>query len=340
MDKKELVSVEKIGIIMFGLFGDVLIRTPVINALKELYPNAKITAICDANTKNVLINNPLVNDFITFDRNNKSKIKKNLGKIQGFWNVRKAKFDLLIDLYNGGSSPFVVYISNARYRLGYEHQKDKKVYNLRSDYIPYSTSKIDSFNHQSMSILRPLSDKVFSLRPIFKISEKVLQNAPVYEKSYILNLGAGSVDKLLENEKLIELVKYIYDKYGYTPGIVLNPGQEYLQEDFIKDFLEPSAIKYKKLEAMSIEELAVLIKNSSFIITPDTGIMHLSFALDAFVYTVFTYTNPDLVDIANKKFISVYESFEDGALAQKQEIEVSNLKENIDTLFKKLNNEN
>ena len=347
MDKKELVNIEKIGIIMFGLLGDVLIRTAVINALKELYPQAKITAICDTNTKAVLSNNPLVDSFILFDRNNKNKFKKNIGKIKGFWSVRKENFDLLVDLYNGGSSPFIVSISGARYRLGYNHQKDKKVYNLRSDYVPYSNSKVDSFNLQSMSILQALSDKVFPLKPCFNISLRVEESIQKYidsialnEKNiYILNLGAGSVDKLLENEKYLEVVKYIYEKYDYIPAVVLNPGQEYLQETFINDFLEPANVSYIKLKPLSIDEIAVLIKKTKFIITPDTGIMHLSFALGTFVYTAFTYTNPDLVDLKDDRFIPVYESFEDGVLSQKQEIQISTLIKKVDTLFQKINNE-
>jgi len=345
MDKQELVNIEKIGIIMFGLLGDVLIRTAVVDALYKLYPKAKITAICDANTQNVLINNPSIDSFILFDRNNKSKLKKNIGKIKGFWSVRKEKFDLLVDLYNGGSSPFIVSISGARYRLGYNHQKDKKVYNLRSEYVPYANSKIDSFNLQSMSILQAISDKTFPLKPRFYSSFATQQSLQAYidslslNKSYLLNLGAGSVDKLLENEKYLEIVKYIYAKYNYTPAIVLNPGQEYLQENFIGDFLEPEGLKYVKLKSLSIDEIAVLIQKTEFIITPDTGIMHLSFALETFVYTAFTYTNPELVDLGDEKFIPVYESFEDGALSQRQDIQISTLLQKVDILFQKINNE-
>lgn len=339
VEKKELVAIEKIGIIMFGLLGDVLIRTPIINALKELYPHATITAICDANTKSVLTNNSSVNDFIVFDRNNRSKLQKNISKIKGFWSVRKAKFDLLIDLYNGGSSPFIVSISNARYRVGYDHQEDRKVYNLRSLGLADGDKKIYSFNEQSMSLLKPLSDKEFSLKPIFNVAENILESTPEYKNCYVLNLGAGSVDKLLENEKYLELVKYIDEEYNYRPLIVRNPGQEYLQEEFINSFLVPNNINYFKLNMLSLEELAGVIRKTDFIVTPDTGIMHLSFAQETFVYALFTYTNPDLVDIGSDKFVPVYEHFEPLSLAQKQTISISKLKESVDILFKKLNNE-
>lgn len=339
-ETKELIGIEKIGLIMFGLLGDVLMRTSLIEALIELYPNSKITAICDANTKIVFKNNDLVDEFIVFDRNNKNKIKKNIGKLKGFWSVRKAKFDLLIDLYNGGSSPFIVSISNAKHRLGYAHQKDKKVYNLLSDYVPYTTSKIDSYNYQIMSILRPLSEKKFSLFPVYKVSDEILEQTKVPAKNYVLNFGTGGLEKLLEFEKYIELVRYIYEKYNYIPLVVLNPGQEYLQESFIKEHLLLNNIPYTQLGLLSIEEVAALLTKSSFVITPDTGIMHLAFAVDTFVYTPFTYTNPDLVDLGSEKFIPVYEHFEAGVLGQKQDIKITTLLQKADFLFEKLNHEN
>lgn len=41
----ELKDIHNITLIMFGLLGDVFIRTPILKALKELYTDVKITCI-------------------------------------------------------------------------------------------------------------------------------------------------------------------------------------------------------------------------------------------------------------------------------------------------------
>lgn len=347
MKQTELKNINKIGIVMFGLLGDVLMRTPIIEAIRQLYPNAEITAICDASTQAVLRDNAKINNFIVFDKKNKNSIKKTMSKLKGFLSVRQAKYDLLIDLYNGGSSSFIVRISKARYRLGYDHQKNKKFYNLFSDGLEQVNTKIHSYNASIMSILKPLSAKTFSLYPQFFIDQATVEKMAEYknnfinngQKIYILNLGAGGEEKLLDTAKYFEIVKYIYEKYGYIAAIVRNPSQEFLQEQLIKEYLLSTSIEFIKLKPLSIGEIAALIKLSAFIITPDTGLMHLAFSQNAFVYTPFTYTNPDLVDINNDKFIPVSEHFDPGVFGQTQKISIETLLKNVDTLFQKISYE-
>ena len=131
----------------------------------------------------------------------------------------------------------------------------------------------------------------------------------------------------------------IYKKYNAIPAVLNNPAQEYLQEIFINDFLIPNNLKYIKLKPISIDEVAVLIKKVKFIATPDTGIMHLALALDSYILTAFTFTNPQLVEIGSNKFTSIYEKFVQGALSQKQDIKTNTLLASVDTMYKKINDE-
>ncbi|QSZ41328.1 hypothetical protein GJV85_04145 [Sulfurimonas aquatica] len=342
-----LQGIHKVGIIMFGLMGDVLMRTTVIDAVRDIYPDCEITAICDYNTKNILSGNKNVNQIIEFKRNHKSKFRKNINKIKSALRVRKERLDLLIDLYGGGSSPFITYMSSARYRLGYAHQKKRYAYNLLSDYIPYENATIDSFNKQLLAILKPISNSNFPLKPIFSISDEAKQNVNDYistlkmdkDKVYTINLGSGGEEKLLSNELYFKAIDYIFNKYSFYPAIVQNPNQEYLQNSLINDFLIDSTIPYIKLKLLSIDEVAAFIKETRFIVTPDTGLMHLSFAIDSYVLSIFTYTNPKLVDIDNMKFIPVYEEFQDNILYKTQKIEFGMIQKKIDMLFKRLNSE-
>ena len=56
-----------------------------------------------------------------------------------------------------------------------------------------------------------------------------------------------------------------------VPAVILNPGQEYLQQQLIDDFLIPNNIKHMQLKYLSIEDLAILMKLSDFIIVPGLG---------------------------------------------------------------------
>lgn len=339
--KLDVNDINIVGVVMFGLFGDVILRTPVLKALKDIFPNADIIAIVDEVSEIVLKNNDDVSDSIILKRHNQSQYKKNLNKIKTILDVRSAKIDLLVDLYSGGSSPLLTLMSGAKYRLGFCNKKQGFIYNIENECDSNRLTPYQRVNNYVMSIVEPLSNKKYSLKPIYKIPQYIEDEMKVFleslgkNKIYILNLGASKKDKLLENEKYAFLVKYIYEKYGYIPAIILNPGQEYLQQSLVEDYLKPQKLRFVKLDSMTLDQIAALIKNTRFMITPDTGLMHLAMAFDRFICTIFTYTHPLIVDPNNHRFISIYNHFDEGNLYQHQDITQKIIEEKIDILFER-----
>ena len=61
-------DIKNISIILFGLMGDVIMRTPIIKVLKDFYADANITVFVDAVGKEVLKNNPNIQNIIVVDR--------------------------------------------------------------------------------------------------------------------------------------------------------------------------------------------------------------------------------------------------------------------------------
>jgi len=344
--KEDIHDVRSIGVIMFGLLGDVLIRTPVLRALKEIYPSTTITGIVDPIGEQILEHNSFIDNILVVDRKKeKNKLKQNLKKIQAILEIRKQKFDLIVNLYNAGSSRVMVQLSGAKYKLGFCNQKKKNIYNIINECENDRLKDEQTLYNYMISIIEPLSDKKYDLKPVFDldvVSEEKMSrylNKQEYQKDkiYLLNLGASKEDKILQNEKYFYIVKYIYEQYGYIPAIISNPGQEYLQETLINDFLQNSKVPYIKLPILKLVDIASLIELTKFIITPDTGLMHLAMALDNYILTIFTYTHPIFVDPQNEKFISVYEYFDEGKLYQHQNISKKNLKKRLDLLFQYIN---
>ncbi|MBN2816899.1 MAG: glycosyltransferase family 9 protein [Campylobacterales bacterium] len=346
LQNEEIISLENvhtIGVIMFGLLGDVFIRTPVLKALKELYPEAKVFVCVDSIGALVLENNLYCDEILVVNRSKKNRLQYYANKISTLVKIRARKPDLMVDLYNGGSSPMNVFLSSARYRLGYAHQKDKKLYNILSQYIPYSNGQIDSYNVQIISILQAISKKQFSIKPIYNIRDEsrefianyFLEKNIVSKEVYVINLGSGGEEKLLSLDIYAQLIGYIYKKYGYIPLIIQNPGQEYLQKNLVQ-LLEKTDVPYLALELLTLDEIAALIEKTLFFITPDTGLMHLAFALDAYVLTAFTYTNPKLVDLCSENFFPVFDSFAEENIHQVQDISFDMMRENLDRLITSL----
>jgi len=339
-NSNEIDDMHSVCFIMFGLLGDVLIRTVVLENFKKRYPKVKISVVVDPIGKEVFKNYKDIDNIIVLKRHRKDKLKNNLNKLKIIFKIRKCKFDMMINLYNGGFSPWITFFSGTKYKLGFCNQtKYSFVYNVKNDCVKDRLEQKQSLYNYMISIIEPFGIENIVLKPKFYITQEAMQNMKNYKNSlnyeniYLLNFGSGDLNKILDNEKYFELVKYIYQKYNYIPAIISNPSQEFLQENFIKEYLLDSGIPYVKLKQLSIDEIAVLIKLTDFIITPDTGLMHLAMAFNNYIYAIFTYTNPIFVDIELNNFIAVYENFDDGIYYQKQDISINKLHKFLDEMM-------
>jgi len=339
----KLDNIDSICFIMNGLLGDILIRTPVLEAFKYLYPKAEISVIVDPVGHEVFKNYKGIKHIIIVQRFRKNKVKNHFNKMRTIMELRKKKFTMVVNLYNGGFSPWLVFFSGAKYKLGFCNQKKYGfVYNIRNDCAKDRLKQEQSLYNYMISIVEPFGLENIKLQPTFFVRDEVLKKMEVYlaslnnKKVYLLNFGSGDAKKILEFEKYFELVQYIYKQYGYVPAIISNPSQEFLQEKFIKDFMKESNISYIKLNQFSLEEVAALIKLTQFIITPDTGLLHLAMSFNNYIYAIFTYTHPVFVDIGHKNFISVYEKFSYQQFYEKQNITFHTLKSKIDLLFERM----
>ena len=84
--------VKKILIIKFGGIGDLLLTTPVFPNLRSYFPDAEIYVLTLRKGRDVLIDNPYLKRVFTYDPTE----DKSWCLIK---NIRKQKYDLIIDLY-------------------------------------------------------------------------------------------------------------------------------------------------------------------------------------------------------------------------------------------------
>lgn len=290
---------QEIGIICWGLLGDVLMRTPVVHAIRQIFPDVKIVVIVDAIGEEIFRHNPDVDEIYLFDRKRKPKWKFITNKFLGMVKIRNYRFDLLIDLYSSRTSANLLLLSGAKYRIGFTHSHlSDKTYNISfSDEFKKASSY-----HLSRSLLKVVSVfgydfETYDIKPKFLLRDVTIKKMAQYllefqvKKPYVLNLGSGGVEKILPMEKTFEQVKFLYEHCGYVSLIVCNPGQEYLQNEFIERYIIPAALPYVALPKLGLEEIGSVMSLSEFIITPDTGLYHMAVAIGLPLFGIFTCTS-------------------------------------------------
>ncbi|HGY54368.1 MAG TPA: glycosyltransferase family 9 protein [Caldithrix abyssi] len=109
-------SYKNILIIQTAFLGDVILLTPLIRAVKRLYPQANIDALVVPQSQGVLENNPHLRDVLTFD--------KRRNKWRAFWQtlrrLRAAKYDLAISPHSSVTTAWLMVLAGIPVRVGFD----------------------------------------------------------------------------------------------------------------------------------------------------------------------------------------------------------------------------
>src|SRR3978361_2301197 len=92
-------SIRRILVVNFCGIGDEILFFPVIQSLREAYPQAHLTALVEPRCEGIMRFNPAIDDVVTFDAKHEPS---RIDFVKLVWKLRAKRFDLAI---TAGSSP-------------------------------------------------------------------------------------------------------------------------------------------------------------------------------------------------------------------------------------------
>lgn len=308
IDSAELEEINRICVLCWGLLGDVLLRVPVIEALAARFPAAKITLVVDPAAVAVIENHPACYEVFPFSRHKRWIVRYVFDFAHKIIYLRNRKFDLSVNLYSGGSSPLVTRLVGARIRLGFDHTRAlRKANNL--------LVKTPSFcGHWTLALgqtLAPLGIAISEIRRggSFYCSDFAHQFAHGFlartgPRYVAINLGARVPDKRWPVERYAKLATHISDHYGLRPLVLSNPGMEELADEFAAKYTgsEPC----QQVPVVPLDKVAALLEQVFALITGDTSLMHLAFAVKCPTLVLFTHTRPEVVEPEDCKHVACF----------------------------------
>ena len=122
---------KNILVIKMSALGDIFHALSSLHALRELYPDSKISWLVEPQFQDVLPGKPYIDNKIIFHKNDMKKMSF-LGKLSYLNKLRKElhsyHFDLVIDLQGLMKSTLIVMLSGAKERIGYSDLKEGSGY--------------------------------------------------------------------------------------------------------------------------------------------------------------------------------------------------------------------
>ena len=109
------LSPKRILVIKLKQPGDVLVSSPVLDALKAAWPRARVSYLVPKGTEEMIADHPLLDQLYVVDRRGDSWGRA----ISLLRELRRARFDLVLELSGGDRGAFFTRFSGARERLGF-----------------------------------------------------------------------------------------------------------------------------------------------------------------------------------------------------------------------------
>lgn len=131
---------KKILFMKFCCIGDVLFTTPAVNAIKRAFPSAYTAYMTGEWSKNVLMNNPYIDEVIVFDApvSVKNRFKKVFNILIEIVKLRRKRFDILINFHRSFFTALFGFLAGIPTRVGFGGNVSSL---LLTNSIPFNAEK-------------------------------------------------------------------------------------------------------------------------------------------------------------------------------------------------------
>src|SRR5215471_11279527 len=162
-DVEPHLPAERILVIQFRQIGDVLLSTPVLRALRNSYPQSYIAFLTEPSPGRVLQGNALLDEVIIRPRHATWRQQWQLLR-----QIRRQRFDLVIDLIGNPRSAVLTRLSGARHRLAFARFPRSLLYTML---VTHHQPVQEYTAAKRLRLLEPLGIRTTDLRPILSYTQ-------------------------------------------------------------------------------------------------------------------------------------------------------------------------
>ena len=269
----------KILVIRFSSIGDVVLTTPVLRGLKEQIDGAEVHFLTKKAFLPIVQNNPRVDKVYT--------INKHINQVIG--ELKKENYDFILDLHNN------LRTKSVKLKLRKPSQSFSKLNWKKWLLVRFKSNRMPKIHivERYFEAARKLGVKNDHLPCEYYIPESdkihVEKEFEVIPKGFVaLAIGAQFATKKMPKSLLSEIIK----KLKQPVILIGGPTDVDLAEELMKEFSNNQLIN--ACGKYSLNQSASIVKQSSGIITNDTGMMHIASCYDLKIVSVWGNTVPDL----------------------------------------------
>lgn len=276
----------KILLVQTSFLGDTILSTPVISAIKKIYPEAELWMMTTPLSAELVIRDPLLAGVLTDDK--KDKNLGFAGILRMKRRIQSIAFDRVYSLHRSPRTSLLLWLCQIPIRIGFSDSKLSFLY--------HETRIRNRKDHDVIRNLSLLSGDlpVTSLEPKLRLfppvkselNEDIKKNLPDTGSYVVLVPGSAWKTKMWQWEGYHETAKYMLKK-GFDV-VLLGAKSDEVVNAKVSQELNVINIAGKT----TIADTMYIIKNSKLVVCNDSMALHLASALNIPNVAIFCATSP------------------------------------------------
>jgi len=286
MKKLNVKEKEKFLIVRTDRIGDVVLSTPVLEVIKRRYPESWVSMMVSSYTKDLLKNNPWVDEIITDDQSGfKGFIK--LVKL-----LRKRRYDFAVLLHPTLRLALLLFLSGIKVRIGTGYRAYQLLFNLKI-YEHRKTIEKHELEY-NLNMLTPLGISSEVLEPQIylspkeeKFAKKIFNDLQIKKEDIKIVIHPGSRGSSLNYplEKFAWLADKLIEEFSAKIILTGNKKEVKLSEMMRKRMRNQTIDLTGKTD---LRQLCSLLNGADLLISNSTGPIHIAAALGTPVVAFFS----------------------------------------------------
>jgi heptosyltransferase-2 len=277
--------------------GDVILTTPAVRAVRQIFPKAAVTMLVAAANASLVEGNPNIDRVMVDDRQGRH------GGMMGFWRlvgeIHRQRFDLAVNFIPKKRTNLLCFLARVPRRVGY----------LNDKYGFLLSKKIPDTRHQGtmheaeycLELVKTLGAVTADVTPFLyvKPDDEAWAKDVLFRAGYAfsssgivaVHSGASCPTKRWPLPHFAELLKRITQSHNCR--IVLVGGSETVSDS--RDLSERLANQVLDMTGKTtLGRLAGLLRQCRLLISNDSGPVHMAAALGIPVVSIFTRNHPGI----------------------------------------------
>ncbi|MEG9328826.1 glycosyltransferase family 9 protein [Salinimicrobium catena] len=286
----------KILVIQQKMIGDVLTSSILFEALRKKYPSAELHFLIYKHTLQVVENNPYIDKFILFDPEKDQKFRGFLAFLK---QIRKNKYDVVIDVYSKINTALISAFSGAEKRISYHKTYTQFAYTQTFRPKAKLESSAGFAIENRMLLLQGLSEnfpveikpKIYLTATEKEAAKNMLEQAGISFSRPLIMCGilGSSAAKTYSHKYMAQVLDFIVQKtdaqllFNYIP-------KQAEEAKTIFNLCKPGTQKniFFEVFGRSLREFMAITYHCDALIGNEGGAVNMAKALDVPTFSIFS----------------------------------------------------